>query len=169
MTRLQLVAGIIAGPLFIAVWAIQAFTREGFRPAFHPLSLLALGEQGWVQIANFVVTGLLYIVFATGMRRLLHPGRAGTWAPILVALVGVGLVVAGVFTTDPGAGFPVGAPAGAPVMSWHGAVHEVGFVLTQVGSRWSESAAGSLRASSRPWHPSPSFSFPIWRPSRFVR
>ena len=46
--------------------------------------------------------------------------------------MGVGLVIAGVFVTDAGAGFPAGAPEGAPQMSWHGAVHEVGFVLTQL-------------------------------------
>lgn len=132
MTRFSLAAGAVAGPLFLAVWAIQAFTRDGFRPTFHPLSLLALGDLGWVQIANFVVTGLLYIAFAIGMRRLLHPGRAGLWGTILIALIGLGLVIAGVFTTDAGAGFPAGAPEGAPVVSWHGALHEVGFVLTQV-------------------------------------
>jgi hypothetical protein len=47
-------------------------------------------------------------------------------------LMGAGLVLAGVFVTDAGAGFPAGAPAGAPEMSWHGAIHEAGFVLTQL-------------------------------------
>ena len=38
--------------------------------------------------------------------------------------------MAGVFVTDPGAGFPPGAPAGAPEqISWHGLLHEVGFVV----------------------------------------
>lgn len=35
-------------------------------------------RRGWLQIANFVVTGLLAILFAAGIRRALHPGRAGT-------------------------------------------------------------------------------------------
>jgi uncharacterized BrkB/YihY/UPF0761 family membrane protein len=34
-----------------------------------------------------------------------------------------------VFVTDPGAGFPPGAPSGPPVMSWHGALHEIGFTI----------------------------------------
>ena len=42
--------------------------------------------------------------------------------------------MAGVFTTDPGAGFPPGAPAGAPeLVSWHGILHEVGFGLAFLG------------------------------------
>jgi hypothetical membrane protein len=128
-TRL-LACGIIAGPLFLAAWLIQAFIREGFDLTHHPLSLLSLGELGWIQIANFVVTGLLYVACAVGMWRVLHPGRSGTWGPLLVGGFGLGLILAGIFTTDPGAGFPPGAPAGAPEqISWHGVLHEVGFIV----------------------------------------
>lgn len=127
-TRL-LASGVVAGPLFIGVGLIQAFTRDGFDLSRHPLSLLSLGGPGWIQIANFVVTGLLYVACAVGLRRVLHPDRGGTWGPRLVGAIGVGLVLAGVFVTDAGAGFPRGAPAGAPEMSWHGIVHEVGFGL----------------------------------------
>jgi hypothetical protein len=44
-----------------------------------------------------------------------------------------------VFVADAGAGFPPGAPAGAPQISWHGVLHEVGFVLASLGM-----LAGSL-------------------------
>ncbi|NRQ39727.1 DUF998 domain-containing protein [Nonomuraea sp. NN258] len=129
-TRVLLGCGPAAGPLFLAVWLVQALTREGYDPSFHPLSLLSLGDLGWIQIANFVLCGLLYVACAAGLRRVLHPGRAGTWGPLLVAANGIGMIIAGVFTTDPGAGFPAGAPAGAPpVMSWHGVLHEIGFLV----------------------------------------
>jgi hypothetical protein len=127
-----LIGGIVAAPLFLILWAVQAFTREGFRPTFHPLSLLSLGDGGWVQIANFVVTGILLVGAGIGLRRATERSAGSTWTAVLVALMGVGLVIAGLFVTDAGAGFPAGAPEGAPVMSWHGAVHEVGFVLTQL-------------------------------------
>jgi Protein of unknown function (DUF998) len=131
-TRL-LACGIVAGPLFLAAWLLQALTRDGFDPSRHPLSLLSLGELGWIQIANFVVTGVLYVACAVGMWRVLHPGRSGTWGPLLVGGLGIGLLLAGVFVTDAGAGFPPGAPAGAPEqLSWHGVLHEVGFVLASV-------------------------------------
>jgi hypothetical protein len=131
-TRL-LACGIVADPLFIAVVLIQAFTRDGFDLSRHPLSLLSLGDLGWIQIANFVVTGALYVACAVGMRRVLRSGRWGTRGPRLVGGVGVGLIVAGIFVTDAGAGFPPGAPAGAPEISWHGILHEVGFLLSFVG------------------------------------
>ena len=134
-TRRLLGAGIVAGPVFLGTWLVQALTRDGFEPTRHPVSLLALGEGGWVQIANFVVTGALCVACAEGLRREL-----GTrWGPRLVAAFGVGLAVAGVFVADAGAGFPAGAPAGAPLMSWHGAVHEVGFLVAQLS--WTAAAA----------------------------
>ncbi|CAN5447216.1 hypothetical protein BH10ACT7_BH10ACT7_04100 [soil metagenome] len=132
MSRSLLIGAVAATPLFVALWAIQAFTREGFRPTYHPMSLLSLGDGGWVQIANFVIVGLLIVGGGIGLGRALEPGRLTRWASALIVAMGAGLVIAGVFVTDAGAGFPAGSPEGAPVMSWHGAVHEVGFVLTQL-------------------------------------
>lgn len=131
-TRVLLTGAALAAPLLVVVWAVQALTRDGFRPTFHPMSLLALGDGGWVQVANFVVCGLLLVGGGVGLARTLDPGRLTRWASALVVLMGVGLVVAGVFVTDASAGFPAGAPSGAPETSWHGAVHQVGFVLTQL-------------------------------------
>jgi hypothetical membrane protein len=129
-TRALLACGVVAGPLFLAVALLQALTRDGFDLGRHPLSLLSLGESGWIQIANFVVAGLLSVAFAVGLRRVLHPGRGGTWGPLLVGAYGVGLIGGGVFIADPGAGFPPGAPAGAPEqLSWHGILHDAAHVL----------------------------------------
>ncbi|GAA5059391.1 hypothetical protein HNP84_008648 [Thermocatellispora tengchongensis] len=127
-----LACGVVAGPLFLVVWFAQAVTRDGFDLTRHPLSLLSLGDLGWIQITNFVLAGALFVASAVGLRRRLHPGRGHRWGPILVGLNGIGLIMAGIFPTDPGAGFPPGAPAGAPEMSLHGMLHELGFVITQV-------------------------------------
>ncbi|MFC0533789.1 DUF998 domain-containing protein [Phytohabitans kaempferiae] len=132
-TRTLLWCGAAAGPLFVGSWLVQALTRDGYDPTRHPVSLLGLGDLGWVQIATFVACGGLLLACASGLRRALRPGRAGTWGPVLVAANGIGLILAGVFVTDPGAGFPPGAPAGAPErISWHGALHELGFVVAAV-------------------------------------
>jgi Protein of unknown function (DUF998) len=77
-----------------------------------------------------VAAGLLSVAFAVGLRRVLHPGRGGRWGPLLVGAYGVGLIMGGVFVTDPGAGFPPGAPAGAPEqLSWHGMLHAIAPLL----------------------------------------
>lgn len=131
-SRALLIGAVAAAPLFVALWAAQAFTRDGFRPTFHPMSLLSLGDFGWVQILTFILTGTLVVGGGIGLGRTLRAGRLTRWAATLIVLMGVGLVIAGVFVTDAGGGFPAGAPEGAPEMSWHGVVHEVGFILTQV-------------------------------------
>lgn len=69
-TRLLLGGGVVAGPLFVVVAAAQVIMREGFDLRRHPLSLLSLGELGWIQIINFIASGLLSVAFAVGMRRV---------------------------------------------------------------------------------------------------
>jgi Protein of unknown function (DUF998) len=125
-TRAMLAGGVVAGPLFIATVVIQELTRDGFDPKRHPLSLLSLGDLGWIQITNFVIAGLLALVSAVGLRRVLHPGRAGTWGPLLIGVYGVGLIWGGVFVADPAFGYPVGTPDTAPEqLSVHGALHGI--------------------------------------------
>jgi hypothetical membrane protein len=125
-TKALLACGAIASPLFVVVALLQMLIREGFDLSRHPLSLLSLGDLGWIQITNFVVAGLLSVAFAVGLRRVLQPGRGETWAPLLVGLYGIGLIAGGVFVTDPASDFPPGAPGGSTEqLSWHGALHAV--------------------------------------------
>jgi len=67
------------------------------------------------------------------MRRALGPGPGAAWGPRLVGVLGIGLIMGGVFLTDAGAGFPPGAPAGAPEISWHGMLHNVAPILALDG------------------------------------
>ncbi len=131
-TRGWLCCGVILAPLFYAVVLIQAFTRAGFDVRRVPLSLLSLGDLGWIQIANFLLAGLLALACAVGFRRALAGHRGGVFGPLLIATYGLGLIIAGVFHPDPGYHFPpgVGAPAEMlPVMSDHAKVHSLGFVI----------------------------------------
>jgi Protein of unknown function (DUF998) len=125
MTRALLACGVVAGPIYIVVGAIQAATRAGFDITRHDISLLSNGDVGWIQITNFVLTGLLTIAGAAGMRRVLRGSRGGTWGPLLVGVYGLGLIGAGIFTADPALGFPPGTPADAHTISGHGLMHFV--------------------------------------------
>ena len=120
-TRKLLGCGVLAGPLFVGVTAIEALTRDGFDIRRHGISLLALGGPGWIQVANFVAAGALSVGFGVGVRRLLGRGAA---APLVFGY-GAGLIVTGLFLVDPGAGFPLGTPLDASGLSWHGAVHAI--------------------------------------------
>jgi Protein of unknown function (DUF998) len=123
VTRTLLGYGAVAGPCYVAVSVTQGLTRAGFDFTRHQWSLLANGGLGWIQITNFVLTGLMCVAFAAGLRRALRPGTAATWAPRLVAAYGVGLICAGAFRADPALGFPPGTPASATPVSWHGILH----------------------------------------------
>jgi len=121
LTKKLLLCGVVAGPLYVVLGWGQAFTREGFDPARHPLSLLSNGPLGWIQIANFVVTGLMVIACATAMRNV---KIYGAWGPLLLGVYGLGLIAAGIFVADPAMGFPPGTPMGPPrTISTHGMLH----------------------------------------------
>ncbi|MBM7774918.1 hypothetical protein JOD54_005122 [Actinokineospora baliensis] len=120
-TRGLLTCGAIAAPLWAVVSLAQAATREGFDLMRHPLSMLSTGDLGWLQILNFVAAGVLTVLGANGLARVLP----SVWAPRLVRVNGVGMIAAGVFVMSPGSGFPVGAPAGPGEMTWHDLGHMV--------------------------------------------
>ena len=130
-TRSLLLCGIVAGPLFVAVGLIQAFTIPGFDLTHHYLSQLSSGDLGWIQMANFVVGGLLTIAAATGVRRALGGGTLGRVGPALLGVFGVGFAAAGVFVADPALGFPPGTPDTIPThQSWHSMMHGVAAIVS---------------------------------------
>jgi hypothetical membrane protein len=153
-TRALLACGVLAGVLYMVVGLLQAFTREGFDFRRHPLSVLSNGDLGWIQIASFVVNGLLFVASAVGMRRALQPGRGGTWGPLLVGIVGVGMVASGVFVADPLDGFPPGTPPGRPdTLSWHSTLHFVssGLAFLSLIAACFVFARGSAARGQRGW------------------
>jgi hypothetical protein len=94
----------------------------GWRPIRDPAgawpSGLALGPYGWVQVLNFVLSGLLLAVFAVG----LHFGTTGgSWAgPALLLVAGAAMALMG-FETDPIQRTGPRTP--------HGLVHDLAFVV----------------------------------------
>lgn len=124
VTRSLLGYGVLAGPLYVVIVLAQALFRPGFDLTRDDASLLSNAALGWIQIANFIVTGAMVIACAIGVQRALKDGPAATWAPRLLGLYGAGLIAAGIFVADPMNGFPAGAPAGRPAsMSLHGTLH----------------------------------------------
>jgi hypothetical protein len=100
----------MAGPLFTIAWFIEGLTRIHYDPLRHPISSLSLGEFGWTQIANFIVTGILTLVLAFGLRRTLRLKSGTTWIPTLIMIVGIGFLGTGFFATDPLNGYPRATP-----------------------------------------------------------
>jgi len=117
---------LVGCPLFILVFLIEGVTRRsGYSPSKHPVSSLSLGPYGWVQKINFVITGFLIIAFSIGLRFALRHSEGGLWGPLLLGIVGLGLVGAGIFDTDPILGYPLGTPPIPTKWSFQGVLHNL--------------------------------------------
>jgi hypothetical protein len=114
---------VVAGPFFVVAALVIGSFRGRYDQLRLPISLLAVGNYGWMQIANFLICGMSMIALAQGARTILT-GRRSTWGPLLIAIVGLGLVGAGIFPTDPGRGFPPHGQA-EPGPTMHGHLHDV--------------------------------------------
>src|SRR5215470_19651454 len=75
VTEPLLACGAIGALLNIVVLLILGATRPGYNAWQVPDSSLELGEGGWIQIANYIITGVLLLGFAIGLRRVLRTGR----------------------------------------------------------------------------------------------
>ena len=113
--RTLLSCGVASGPIFLLIFAIQLFVHPEFHFASSEPSLLSIGSLGWIQIANFLIGGLLVIAGALGMRRVLRLSEGRFWGPFLVGIFGVGQVGVGVFVADP--------VRSATSMTFHGTMH----------------------------------------------
>ncbi|MGI5242531.1 DUF998 domain-containing protein [Dactylosporangium sp. CA-139066] len=120
VTRSLLGYGVLAGPFYIAVSLAQALTRDGFDITKHAWSLLSNGSLGWIQITNFVLSGLMIIAAAAGLARAVPQSP---WTARLVGVFGATMIAAGALRADPAMGFPAGTPAGPGTVSWHGIGH----------------------------------------------
>jgi hypothetical protein len=130
--RLSVIAGIV-GPLLLgSVITILTIVQRDFMTSIGwrlkaPLdwpSGLSLGPFGWIMTATFFLSGLLIIVFASGLRLRLPPGRLAvisTWLLIAAGYGMMGLISPTDKTLDKKL---YGMPA-----TWHGRLHDSSFVI----------------------------------------
>jgi hypothetical protein len=114
-----------AGPLFVTVFVAEGARRPDYKPLRHPVSSLALGCRGWVQVTNFAVAGTLYVAGATGLLRAREPLLGTRLGPALFAGVGLGLLGSAAFRTDPVSGYPPGTPDAPSDPTATGTMHNI--------------------------------------------
>lgn len=114
-------AGIVGPLFFVLVFTIDGFFTPGYSAMRDVVSFLELEPAGWIQSLNFMLTGLLFILFAFGFFQWMRPVSTLGWCSVtavLIALSGVGLIMASLFFPDaPGTSQP----------SVHGMLHPVAF------------------------------------------
>ena len=112
LMRWSAMAGIAGPVLFTLGFLVQEqLSRGEYDPISEVVSALAAGDRGWIQQVNFVVLGVLTMVFAVGLHRGLAPSRAGMVGPVVLFIAGAANVLAAIFplredatgaTYDPG-------------------------------------------------------------------
>jgi Protein of unknown function (DUF998) len=94
-------AGMLAPTLFVAVFTIEGWLRPNYRAREMFVSELSRGPRGWIQILNFVITGVLLLVFTRGVSAEFRKGRASRAGPMLLTIIALGFLVSGPLVTDP--------------------------------------------------------------------
>jgi hypothetical protein len=122
VTRLLISCGAVGPILFILVMLVEDATRPGYSAYHNFASDLSVGNQGWIQIANFLVCGILILCFTLGLRQVFRSGKGAVWGPLLLGGFGLSLLIAGVFVTDPSLGYyPPGTSSTTHTL--HGTIH----------------------------------------------
>jgi hypothetical protein len=121
-TRALLACGAVGGPMYVMVTMAEALTRGGFDPRQHRFSWLTTGDLGWIHQSNMVLVGMLTVLLAVGVRRIMRTGRGAVWGPRLLGLFGVAYIVGGLLRADPVAGFPPGTTPEMVHRTWQGVV-----------------------------------------------
>ena len=150
-TRGLLYCGLVAGPVFVTTFLAEGATRDGYRPSRHPVSSLALGPRGRIQVANFAVAGTLVLAGAVGLGRAANPGLSSRAEQALIGAAGAGLIGAAVFATDPVSGYPPGTPDALTQPSRTGVIHTLASLPVFLGLPAAAFTCGwqSIRAGHR--------------------
>ena len=111
-------AGMIGSALFITVFTLEGWLRPGYDPRSTFISELSIGPRGWIQILNFIILGILFLVFTWGLAAEFREGKASKSGPILLAIIGFSFLVSGPLVTDV-------AATPRDQMSLHGILHGI--------------------------------------------
>jgi hypothetical protein len=111
-------AGIIAPVLFVAVFSIEGWLRPGYNALSRFVSALSLGPRGWIQIANFLLFGLLFFIFTRGVASEFQSGKASRGGTALLTIIAFCFFFSGPFVMD-----PVETPLNQATI--HGTIHGI--------------------------------------------
>ena len=65
-------AGLIGPILFVTIFTIAGFLRPGYSAIRDAISDLGVGDDAWIQNANFLLFGALLVTFAIGFFRAMR-------------------------------------------------------------------------------------------------
>lgn len=111
-------AGVIAPLLFVIIFMLEPFLHPGYNSLSMFVSELSLGSYGWIQILNFIIFGILLIIFSREVASIFSARNLPRTGPVLLVIIGISYLLSGPFVTDPGTIF-------AAQKSIHGIIHGI--------------------------------------------
>src|SRR5215207_8697538 len=119
-----LIAGQVGCVLFALLFLIQDQFREGYSSLKFPVSSLSIGQYGWIQRVNFLISGLLILLSSFGFYKATTRIKGHVWTTVFFGAMGLGLMGAGTFNSDPVYGYPLTEPFHAAQYTATGRLHE---------------------------------------------
>jgi hypothetical protein len=99
--QLTALAGMLGAFLFVATFTLEGWLRPGYQPLATYVSALSLGPRGGIQIANFIIFGVLLFIFTRGVAAEFSSGKAARNGLILLTIVALCYFFSGPFVMDP--------------------------------------------------------------------
>jgi hypothetical protein len=93
-------AGMIAPLLFVGIFTLEGWFRPNYRPLSMYVSALSLGARGWIQITNFIIFGVLLLVFTSGVFSEFREGKAAKSGIVLLVILACSYLFSGPFVMD---------------------------------------------------------------------
>jgi hypothetical protein len=113
---------IVSAVAFIVILALLHFTEPEFDPSWRLISEYELGKYGWLMRVAFFSMALASVGLFIAVRSQIR-GVLGSVGLALLLVIAVGVIIGGIFTTD-----PITAPANT--RSTTGALHGLGGALS---------------------------------------
>jgi hypothetical membrane protein len=110
LLRTLALAGIIGPVVFTTLVIVQGVLLPDYSHIALPISALAAWPTGWIQRLNFYISGSLLIVFGAALNSGVAQTARGFAGPALLALGGIGIVTAGIFSWQMVEGVPRETP-----------------------------------------------------------
>jgi hypothetical membrane protein len=119
-------AGVVGPVLFVGIFTLEGLLRPGYKPLRMYVSALSLGPRGWIQMSNFIVFGMLLLIFTRGIAANVTPKTGSRGGLTVLRLIALLFVASGFFVMDPD-----GTPQNPATI--HGTIHglagAIAFVL----------------------------------------
>ncbi|MFX1254133.1 MAG: DUF998 domain-containing protein [Promethearchaeota archaeon] len=94
-------AGMMGSVLFVGIFTVEGFLRPAYNPFSMYVSELSIGPRGWVQVLNFIIFGVLFLIFARGVTIEFKEQKSSQIGSILLSIIGLLFLLSGPFVMDP--------------------------------------------------------------------